>query len=57
MSFTVQDRKRDDSRKGAKTPSSENSENILTFAPLRLGGIIFLELVLFNISEVRIEPS
>jgi hypothetical protein len=33
----------------AKAPSSENSENILNFAPWRLGAIKFLELTLSNI--------
>jgi hypothetical protein len=45
------------SRKGAKTPSSESSENILNFAPWRLpvlwqtglGEIEFLEVVLSNL--------
>ncbi len=46
----------------AKTPSSENSENILNFAPWRpfdsaqgmLGAINFPGVVLFNISKVSI---
>ncbi len=40
---------KDDSRKGAKAPSSENLNFEIYFASWRLGAINFLELVLFNI--------
>ena len=57
------DRKNCDSRKDAKTPSLENQKYILIFAPLRpfdfaqdmLGAINFLEVVVLNISRLRMD--
>jgi hypothetical protein len=48
------ERKNCDSRKDAKTPSSENPKFIFNFAPWRLGGRQILEVILSNILRVRI---
>jgi len=45
---------KNNSRKGAKTPSAENFNFEIYFAPWRLGAINFLEVVFFNIRVVEI---